>query len=58
MKHPDTRCDCAPAATPLALRWRCPFCGKSAVMKGSTFAAVCNGDSIKKVESEQADSRS
>jgi hypothetical protein len=55
MKHPDTRCDCAPAATPLALRWHCPFCGKSAVMKASTFAAVCNGDSIKKVV--QADSR-
>jgi hypothetical protein len=25
MKHPDTSCDCAQAATPLALRWRCPW---------------------------------
>ena len=49
MKHPDTLCNCATATTPLALRWRCPFCGKSAVIKVSTLAAVCDGDTIRKV---------
>jgi hypothetical protein len=46
MKH--TPCDCAPAAaaSPLALRWRCPVCGKTAIMKLSTLAAVCDGDRL------------
>ena len=33
MKHPETHCDCPSSATPLALRWRCPDCGKSAIMR-------------------------
>ena len=37
MKHSDARCDCgSAAASPLALRWRCPVCGKTAIMKVST----------------------
>jgi hypothetical protein len=53
MKHPDARCDCAStAASPLALRWRCPVCGKTAIMKVSTLAADCDGDTIRKVELE------
>jgi hypothetical protein len=35
MKHPDAHCDCAAAATALALRWRCSVCGKTAIMKVS-----------------------
>ena len=49
MKHPDTHCNCATAATPLAFRWRCPFCGKSAIMKVSMLATVCDGDRIRNV---------
>jgi hypothetical protein len=42
MNHADTSCDCDPAAAfPLALRWCCPVCGKSAIMKVSNLAAVC-----------------
>ena len=53
MNHTDTRCDCDPAAaSPLALRWRCPVCGKTTIMKMSTLAAVCDGDIIRKVEPE------
>jgi hypothetical protein len=53
MKHPDTDCDCdLAAAGPLALRWRCPVCGKIAIMKMSTLAAVCDGDMIRRVEPE------
>jgi hypothetical protein len=53
MKHPDARCDCgSAAASPLALRWRCPVCGKTAIMKVSTLAADCDGDTIRKVELE------
>jgi hypothetical protein len=53
MKHPDARCDCgSAAASPLALRWRCPVCGKTAIMKVSTLAADCDGDTIRKVEPE------
>jgi hypothetical protein len=44
MHHPEAHCDCAAAATPLALRWRCSVCGKSAIMKVSTLAAVCDGE--------------
>jgi hypothetical protein len=51
MTHPDAQCDCAPvAASPLALRWRCPTCGKTATMKVSTLAAVCSGERIREVE--------
>jgi predicted RNA-binding Zn-ribbon protein involved in translation (DUF1610 family) len=58
MMHPDTSCDCAhPAASPLALRWRCPACGKTAIMKVSTLAAVCGGERIKEVEPEAAPPR-
>jgi hypothetical protein len=53
MKHPDARCDCgSAAASPLALRWRCPVCGKTAIKKVSTLAADCDGDTIRKVELE------
>ena len=58
MKHPDTSCDCAQAATSLASRWRCPDCGKTAIMKVSTLAAVCDGDTIKKAEPEVLEDRS
>jgi len=47
MKHPDAHCDCAAAATALALRWRCSVCGKTAIMKVSTLAAVCDGESVR-----------
>jgi hypothetical protein len=53
MKHPDTHCDCgSAAASPLALRWRCPVCGKTAIMKVSTLAADCDGDTIRTVGPE------
>ena len=52
-KHPETHCDCDPkAASPLALRWRCAVCGTSAIMKISTLAAVCDGESVRRVELE------
>jgi hypothetical protein len=50
MKHPETHCDCSSSAGPLALRWRCPFCGKSAVMRVTTLATVCDGESLRKAE--------
>jgi predicted RNA-binding Zn-ribbon protein involved in translation (DUF1610 family) len=53
MKHPETHCHCPVAATPLALRWRCPDCGKSAVMKVSTLATVCDGDSLREAEPQE-----
>jgi hypothetical protein len=52
MKHPDRSCDCAAAVSPLALRWGCYVCGKTAIMKVSTLATVCDGDTIRKVEPE------
>ena len=52
MKHPDTRCDCPATASALALRWRCPVCGRTAIMKVSTLAAVCDGDTLRKVGPE------
>jgi hypothetical protein len=52
MNHPHTSCECAAAASPLALRWQCSVCGKTSIMKVSTLAAVCNGDTIRKVEPE------
>jgi hypothetical protein len=52
MKHPDAHCDCPAAATPLAFRWRCPVCGKTAIMKISTLATVCDSDTIRRIEPE------
>ena len=52
MKHPEASCDCGQAATPLALRWRCTACGKTAIMKVSTRGAVCDGETMRKGESE------
>jgi hypothetical protein len=52
MKHPDSNCDCTGAASPLALRWGCSVCGKTAIMKVSTLAAICDGDAIRRVEPE------
>jgi hypothetical protein len=57
MKHPDRSCDCARAATPLASWWCCPGCGKTAIMKVSTLAAVCDGDTMRKVEPEVVQDR-
>jgi len=55
MKHPDAHCDCGPAAaSPLTLRWCCPVCGKTSIMKVSTLAANCDGHTIRKVEPEVA----
>jgi hypothetical protein len=34
----------------LALRWRCPDCGKSAVMKVATLDTVCDGESLREAE--------
>jgi hypothetical protein len=50
MNHTDTSCDCGAAVSPLALRWRCSVCGKTAIMKVSTIVAVCDGGTIRKVE--------
>jgi len=52
MDHTDTSCQCGAAVSPLALRWRCPVCGKTAIVKVSTVAAICDGDTIRKVESD------
>jgi hypothetical protein len=52
MKHPETYCDCPSFAAPLALRWRCPVCGKTAIMRVATLATVCDGESLRKVEAE------
>jgi hypothetical protein len=59
MKHPEAHCDCLAPATPLALRWRCPVCGKSTIMKVSTLDAVCDGESLRRIEPQgAADQRS
>jgi hypothetical protein len=52
MKHPETHCDCPSSAAPLALRWRCPVCGRTAIMRITTLATVCDGETIRKVEPE------
>ena len=52
MKHAETHCDCTAPATPLALRWRCPVCGRSAIMRVTTLATVCDGESLRKVEAQ------
>lgn len=51
MHHADTNCDCGAAVSALALRWRCAVCGKTAIMKVSTLAVVCDGDTMRNVES-------
>jgi hypothetical protein len=38
------------SATPLALRWRWPVCGKTAIMRVTTLATVCDGETVRKVE--------
>jgi hypothetical protein len=48
MKHSDANCDCGQAATSLALRWRCPVCGRTAIMKMSCVAVVCDGNTMRK----------
>jgi hypothetical protein len=53
MKHPESHCHCAELATPLTLRWRCSVCGKSAMMKVSTVATVCDGESVRIVEPQE-----
>jgi predicted RNA-binding Zn-ribbon protein involved in translation (DUF1610 family) len=53
MKHPESHCSCPAAATPLALRWRCPDCGKTAIMRVSILAAACDGDTIRKAEPQE-----
>jgi rubredoxin len=58
MKHPDASCDCAGAVSPLTVRWRCPVCGMTAIMNITTFAAVCSGDTMRKVEPEVASHQS
>ena len=57
MKHPDSNCDCTAAASPLALRWVCSVCGKTAIMKVSILAAICDGDTIRRVEPADAAAR-
>jgi hypothetical protein len=52
MKHPDTSCDRTVAASQLAVRFRCPVDGKTAIMKVSILAAICDGDTIRGVEPE------
>ncbi len=39
MKHPEVYCDCPSSAGPLTLRWRCPDCGKTAIMR-VTMSAI------------------
>jgi hypothetical protein len=53
MKHPETLCDCPSSAAPLALRWRCPVCNKTAIMRMTTLATVCDGETIRKVEPQE-----
>jgi hypothetical protein len=47
MKHPDASCDCGQAVNPLALRWRCPVCGRTAIIKVAALTTVCDGDTIR-----------
>jgi hypothetical protein len=52
MKHPNSSCHSTVAASPLALWWGCPVCGKTAIIKVSILAAICDGDTIRGVEPE------
>jgi predicted RNA-binding Zn-ribbon protein involved in translation (DUF1610 family) len=50
MKHPEVYCDCSSSAGPMALRWRCPDCGKTAIIRVTTLATVCDGETVRKAE--------
>ena len=50
MKHPEVYCDCPSSAGPSTLRWRCPDCGKTAIMRVTTLATVCDGETVRKVD--------
>jgi hypothetical protein len=52
MKHANSSCDCTAAVSPLALRWGCSVCGKTAIIKVSILAAICDGDTIRAVKPE------
>jgi hypothetical protein len=52
MKHAETRCDCIAAATSLALQWRCSECGKSTILKLPIIEAICDGESLRRVEAQ------
>jgi hypothetical protein len=52
MKHPDSSCHSTVTASPLALCWGCPVCGRTAIIKVSILAAICDGDTIRGVEPE------
>jgi hypothetical protein len=52
MKHANSSCDCTAAVSPLALRWGCSVCGKTAIIKISILAAICDGDTIRGVKPE------
>ena len=52
MKHANSSCDCAAAVSPLALRWGCSVCGKTAIIKVPILAGICDGDTIRGVKSE------
>jgi hypothetical protein len=56
MKHPETHCSCTSSATPFA-RWRCPFCGKRAIVRVTTLATVCDDETIRKVEPQEVAGR-
>jgi hypothetical protein len=57
MKHPGSNCDCTATASPLVLRWWCSVCGNAAIMKVSILAAICDGDTIRRVEPADAAAR-
>jgi len=52
MKHANSSCECTAAVSPLALRWGCSVCGKTAIIKVSILAAICDGDTIRGVKPE------
>jgi len=53
MKHPDASCECAALTSPLTLLRKCSVCGRTAIMKISILAAVCDGDTITKAELDE-----
>jgi hypothetical protein len=52
MKHANSSCNCTAAVSPLALLWGCSVCGKTAIIKVSILAAICDGDTIRGVKPE------
>jgi hypothetical protein len=52
MKHANSSCDCTAAVSPLALQWGCSVCGKTAIIKISILAAICDGDTIRGAKPE------